>query len=169
MDSTGIDLFESRMPGHETASNMEEPTYFSPPPNGTQSPQWEIEYLARIVHFFTGRTSPPPWIHDHIADDFRADFDNIMPSSSWQEHIELFRKINIEDPGYHAKLVRVIVDVMEHNTHADCYLLVEVSGRPQNIRRHSIGKMKWRMRHGKWQLYRITTIRAPIGSFDGLA
>ncbi|KAK4506240.1 hypothetical protein PRZ48_004205 [Zasmidium cellare] len=138
------------------------------PPDGSMSPGQEVEYLSRQVFQVTLNKTPPPWLQDHISSAFRADFDNYPASQTWDEQVETFRDIYKNNPSYVPDIMNIVVDVSEHNTHADAFMVIETIGRPENVRRHSTARLKWRRRDGRWEIYHLLGIRTPFATFDNI-
>lgn len=132
------------------------------------APNDEVTYLSTAVFQVCRNQSPPPWLQDHISPAFRADFDNFPASQTWDEHVETFRTIHRVHLDYVPQIVNMVVDVSDHNTHADALLLIETWGRPDNVRRHSTARLKWRRRDGRWEIYHIWGVRAPFATFDNI-
>ncbi|USW49407.1 hypothetical protein Slin15195_G027260 [Septoria linicola] len=141
-------------------------TASSPPPDESQPIQYQIEYLARTTFVLVRNEDAPPWLEDHISEHFKAEFDNISQPQTWQQQKDLFRKFH-QDPNYSANLLSVSVNVREHGTHADAYMLIETVGRPgPDIRRQNMAVQKWWRRDGKW--HHIHTMRGGSGLDDSL-
>ncbi|KAF2159588.1 hypothetical protein M409DRAFT_29908 [Zasmidium cellare ATCC 36951] len=148
-----------------TTPNSSEP---SAPPDGSMSPDEEVQYLTRQVFQIALNKPLEPWVLDHVSSAFHADFDNFPASQTWDEHVETFRNIYRTNPGYIPDIMNVVVDVSEHNTHADAFMVIETIGRPGNVRRHSTARLKWRRRDGRWEVYHILGVRTPLATFDNI-
>lgn len=123
-------------------------------------------YLTHIVYRLVSASPVPAWLDDHISPTFKGDFDNFPASQTWQEITEVFRLINRADPDYKSSILNTTVDVHQQNTRADCYLLIETLGRPRNVRRLRMARLKWRRRDLRWEIYHLLGIRA--ATFDGM-
>lgn len=141
---------------------------FCPAPDGSLTTEEEIEYLTRVVFLITLMAPQPPWLAEHISFDFRADLDNFPASQTCDELAETFRYVHRETPGYVSEVVNLLVDLSERNTSADAVLLIQTVGRPETVRRHSIARLKWSRRDGRWKLYHIWGVRAPFATFDNV-
>ncbi|SMY28253.1 unnamed protein product [Zymoseptoria tritici ST99CH_1A5] len=133
-----------------------------PPPDGTMSPTVELEYLSRVVFLIVRGLDPPPWLEAHISDIFKSEVDNFPSSMTWPQLREMFRIVNRAAKGtYRPIILNVLVDIHEHSTHADVLILIEATGRPVNLRRHTVCRLRWRRREGRWQIYHALAIRSP--------
>ncbi|CZT23959.1 uncharacterized protein RCC_09675 [Ramularia collo-cygni] len=94
--------------------DIPETNAFSPAPNGKMPPAVELEYLSRIVFLVVPASQTPPWLEDHIADCFKSDVDNFPASATWEQMVDMFRKVNKADPHYDPQILNVLVDLNEH-------------------------------------------------------
>lgn len=55
-----------------------------------------------------------------------------------------------ESPAYQMEVEDVKAMLSDDGARADVFITVKVTGRPENVTRHSVGELKWEWREAGW-------------------
>lgn len=110
---------------------------------------------------YTNATVPP-----FVAPDFKAVNSGHPDCTSYREFLDLHREFARIHPEYHVNVINTSIDMDERSGHASVFMLMEILGRPAEIRRGAVIVWKWRKRFGRWMLFRQVGARGMCGVLE---
>jgi hypothetical protein len=114
--------------------------------------QAELEAFTRAIVDAINRRDWESNVFALPRHEFYASPLDIFPEThTWAEHLGTFKTIARESPEYHMGIKQLHVDVQSGRKTAKVYLTAEISGRPPEIKRESLGVLHWQRFAEGWR------------------
>lgn len=147
---------ENASPSEQKADNAPRKSLTSSHDDGKPSLQETTDHLLRLSQDSIDYINARDWEkleklgEKHVSPEFKSILDNYHITADFDEHVRTLRHMTVTAPDLHFTTLNATADINELQGYATVYQMLEVTGRPANIKRVSVCTLKFRKVRGKW-------------------
>lgn len=122
-----------------------------------------------IVDCFNVRDYSNPIIMAHVPANFHYESDFVQACSTLAEYLDMCRTLDLMYPNYHLQILDISTEFDKNVEAADTLVTFEITGAPENVKRHRLSVCKWRKEGDRWLWYHHSSMRMPaVEMADGV-